>query len=202
MQQLIKITSVPIQTVRMTQNARLVSSDSVDIERRKALARQMSFRRRHTSGVSMPMDDITRINRTFSRKNTTPQTQEVSRQQEISRQQALARQQITAAHSQPVIQQAPPADLTEAAASASSAVYETAAPAASADYSTQEFSSSYTAQLGSLEMRVAKGDLTFLPPMVMTIVTQRPELHIEYLGDFNYLPPRDTGRGSHINLFT
>ena len=96
MEQLIKITSVPMRTMRLSQNARLVSSDSVDMERRKALARQMSFRRTHTSGSSLPMDDITRINRTFSRRNTTPQTQNVSRQQEISRQQTLSRQQMTA----------------------------------------------------------------------------------------------------------
>ena len=38
---LIKITTEPIQMVRFTQNARLVNSDSVDIERRKALARHM-----------------------------------------------------------------------------------------------------------------------------------------------------------------
>ena len=43
MKQLIKITSVPMQTVRYTQNARLVSSDSVALERRKAIARQMSI---------------------------------------------------------------------------------------------------------------------------------------------------------------
>ena len=62
-------------------------------------------------------------------------------------------------------------------------------------------SSSYTAQRGSFEMRVAKGELTYLPPMVMTIVTQRPSVHIEYLGDFNYVPPRhEIGRG--VNLFT
>ena len=51
-------------------------------------------------------------------------------------------------------------------------------------------------------MKVAKGDLTYLPPMMMTIITQRPELHFEYLGDFNYVPPREPQRGGAINLFT
>ena len=201
MEQLIKITSVPMRTMRLSQNARLVSSDSVDMERRKALARQMSFRRTHTSGSSLPMDDITRINRTFSRRNTTPQTQNVSRQQEISRQQALSRQQMTASSGQPVVRQSAPPNQSAAEAVPVSA-YEAAAPVASPASHKQEFSSSYTAQLGALEMRVAKGDLTFLPPMVMTIVTQRPELHFEYLGEFNYVPPRDASRGSNINLFT
>ncbi|MCI8584804.1 MAG: hypothetical protein HFI92_02720 [Lachnospiraceae bacterium] len=200
MEQLIKITSVPMRTMRFSQSARLVSSDSVDMERRKALARQMSFRRTHTSGGSLTMDDITKINRTFSRRNTTPQTQTVSRQQEISKQQALSKQQMSAVKSQPVV--------TPASASSSpqtpvaDTAYEAAAVVSSPDNYRQEFSSSYHAQLGALEMRVAKGDLTFLPPMAMTIVTQRPELHIEYLGEFNYVPPIDSSTGSNINLFT
>lgn len=205
MQQLIKITSVPMRTMRFSQSARLVSSDSVDIERRKALARQMSFHRSYSSGATMPMDSITKINRTFSRKNTTPQTQNISRQQEISRQQMLARQQNTQVRpqSQPIVQSANISASDTANIAAADIAYEAAAPVASSGgNSTQEFTSSYTAQLGSLEMRVAKGDLTFLPPMVMTIVTQRPELHFEYLGEFNYVPPRDSELGSNINLFT
>ena len=51
-------------------------------------------------------------------------------------------------------------------------------------------------------MRVAKGELTYLPPLMMTIVTQRPQIHIEYLGGFNYVPPRDGDSGSNINLFS
>lgn len=203
MEQLIKITSVPMHTVRFSQSARLVSSDSVDMERRKALARQMSFRRTHTSGSSLTMDDITKINRTFSRKNPAPQTQTVSRQQEISKQQALSKQQLAATQSQPSVAQTASIPSSTGEASVSDTVtYEAAAAVSSPDNYTQEFSSSYNTQLGALEMRVAKGDLTFLPPMVMTIVTQRPELHFEYLGEFNYVPPRDAPSGNNINLFT
>ena len=50
-------------------------------------------------------------------------------------------------------------------------------------------------------MRVAKGELSYLPPMVMTVVTQRPQVHIEYLGGFNYVPPRDES-GGNVNLFS
>ena len=39
MGQLLKVTSVPMQTMRFSQNARLVPADHVDIERRKAMAR-------------------------------------------------------------------------------------------------------------------------------------------------------------------
>jgi hypothetical protein len=75
------------------------------------------------------------------------------------------------------------------------------APAVTQDISV-ESGSNYTAQRGAFEMRVAKGELTYLPPMVMTIITQRPEVHVEYLGDFNYVPPRDGDSGSNVNLFT
>ncbi|MCI8995953.1 MAG: hypothetical protein HFI31_07760 [Lachnospiraceae bacterium] len=207
MQQLIKITSVPMQTVRLTQGGRLVNSDSVDIERRKALARQMSFQRRNTSGSSLPMDAISKINRTFSKKNVSSsapiQPQTVNRQQAVSQQQSISRQQAAITQSQAPAMQIPSASGTVSTGSAAAvppAAYEAAS--VSSPETTQNFHSSYAAQLGALEMRVAKGDLTFLPPMVMTIVTQRPELHFEYLGDFNYVPPRNPETGGNINLFT
>ena len=43
MGQLLKVTSVPMQTMRFSQNARLVPADHVDIERRKAMARHFAF---------------------------------------------------------------------------------------------------------------------------------------------------------------
>ncbi len=222
MEQLIKITSIPMQTVRLTQSARLVSADSVDMERRKALARQISFQNRHTSSPTVSMEEISRINRTFSRRNAAPQMQPVSRQQMVTKQQ-------TAVRPKPVSTQQPAVTHTQTSSgSVSSTSYGggiSASTLASANVNTatvptvayeaapmtlpghgssspQEFTSSYTAQRGALEMRVAKGELTFLPPMVMTIVTQRPELRFEYLGDFNYVPPRTADRGGTINLST
>lgn len=201
MKQLIKITSVPMQTVRYTQNTRLVSSDSVALERRKAIARQMSFRR-SAGRNSVPVEDLTKINRTFSKRTPpAPQAQNVSRRQ-------AAFQQAQAQASVPTP--------SSASAPAPSAAYGTADTAYAADIAaavpvqtasshidvSAEASSSYTAERGVLEMRVAKGELTFLPPMVMTIVTQYPELHFEYLGDFNYVPPRPSASGGNINLFT
>ena len=52
-------------------------------------------------------------------------------------------------------------------------------------------------------MRVSRGDVTFIPALTMTIITQMPELHFEYLGGFNYVPPRDEGAHiESINLYT
>lgn len=197
MKQLIKITSVPMQTVRYTQNARLVSSDSVALERRKAIARQMSFRR-SAGRNSVPVEDLTKINRTFSKRTSpAPQTQNVSRRQ-------AAFQQAQAQASVPT-----PSSASAAAYGAADTAYAAdiaaAVPVQTASSHidvSAEASSSYTAERGALEMRVAKGELTFLPPMVMTIVTQYPELHFEYLGDFNYVPPRPSASGGNINLFT
>ena len=176
---LIKITTEPLQMVRFTQNARLVTSDSVDIERRKALARQMS-----------------RINRAFSRSNATPQVQV---QDKSFLQTAL---QHAAQPSAPAASSPAPA---VPAANGGSAYTPTAALSASTAVSQDisvETSTSYTAQRGAFEMRVAKGDLTYLPPLVMTIITQRPQVHVEYLGGFNYVPPRNGDPGRNVNLFT
>lgn len=206
MQQLIKITSVPIQTMSYRQNARLVSSDSVDLERRKALARQMSFHR-SAGRNAVPMKDIAKINRTFSKRTVTaaPQGQNISRHE-------AAFQQVQSSVSQATAQSVPASikasSVTTAvtdmplADSVYTEVASTAVPVSSGNSVSMEATSSYATERGAFEMKVAKGDLTFLPPMVMTIVTQRPELHFEYLGDFNYVPPRAPQVGGSINLAT
>ena len=76
MQPLIKITTDPIRIMRFSQNARLVSSDSVDMERRRAIARHMSMQRSQAQG-SVSVENIAKINRAFSsRSNETPQVQQ------------------------------------------------------------------------------------------------------------------------------
>lgn len=80
MQPLIKITSDPIRIMRYTQNARLVNPDSVDIERRKALARHRTMQASASRG-SISVEDLAKINRTFSSRsnvNVTPQLQSSS----------------------------------------------------------------------------------------------------------------------------
>lgn len=200
MQQLIKITSVPIRTASYSQSARLVSSDSVDMERRKALARRMSFQR--SAGRNfMPMKDIAKINRTFSRRaSAVPKGQDIPRQETAFRTtQSSVPQMKMPAPSEGSISDIPVSDAAYTEAVAVS-VPSSVPSGGNVDIS-MENSSAYTAELGALEMRVARGDLTFLPPMVMTIVTQYPELHFEYLGEFNYVPPLDSA-GNNINLFT
>ena len=187
-----------MRMVRFSQNARLISSDSVDMERRKAIARQSSFRNSAGQGT-ISVEDIKKINRTFSTSNVKHQVQENPAPQIVSRQKQV---QVPAPQpaSVPDIP-SPDASSADALPDAVSLSVSSSAPAVTQDISV-ESGSNYTAQRGAFEMRVAKGELTYLPPMVMTIITQRPEVHVEYLGDFNYVPPRDGDSGSNVNLFT
>ena len=195
---LIKITTEPLQMVRFTQNARLVSSDSVDMERRKALARHIAAQRSNPQTQStVSVEELTRINRTFSRSNAAPQVvQTESFQQMASRQITQPSVPASSRQTAPIT---PRFDAVQASSAAS-------VPMMTASASVQDISvetnTSYTAQRGAFEMRVARGDLTYLPPLVMTIVTQRPQVHVEYLGGFNYVPPLDSSPGGSINLFT
>lgn len=208
MQPLIKITTEPIQIMRFTQNAKLVTSDSVDIERRKAIARHRTM---HKGQGSASIENLSRINRTFSQHmNTTPQPQPGQNQsfEQLASQQNRMTSMMKAAPKVHVPQNipAPTADLSATdGASAATAANSVASAVVSSEVSQQNISaqtsSSYTAQRGAFEMRVAKKELTYLPPLTMTIVTQRPSVHVEYLGGYNYVPRR-IDSSTNINLFT
>lgn len=202
MEQLIKITSEPIRMESFSQNARLVNSSSVDIERRKALARQRALQSSGGHGASS-IDNIRKINRAFSKSSVSS---------EIGNSTQPQRQIVTPKPQQKIPQQpqnSVPVSAPSDASVAADTSTEAAVPVLTSTNSSAEVrdisvetSSSYTAQRGAFEMRVARGDLTYLPPLVMTVITQRPQVHIEYLGDFNYVPPRDTDSGGNINVFT
>lgn len=211
MQPLIKITTEPIQITRFTQNARLVSPNSVDIERRKAIARHRTMHKMGLSG-STSIENLSRINRTFSQNisNTAPQPQsgQNSSFEQLASQQSRVASMMKAAPKVQVPQNipAPTANLSATdSASAVTAANSVASAVVSSEVSRQDIpvqaGSSYTAQRGAFEMRVAKGELTYLPPLTMTIVTQRPSVHVEYLGGYNYVP-RQTDASTNINLFT
>ncbi len=222
MELLIKITSEPIQMVRMSQGARLVSSGSADIERRKALARRMSFHRSYSSGSgSMPVEDIRRINRAFAKSQTSHAASSTQPHASVLQHtpRPAARPTVQKSAPQPSAQNFAPsrstvANIPNGMTVSTEAVLNEAAMAAApvstvgTSYTAEirdisvETSSSYTAERGAFEMRVARGDLTYLPPMVMTIITQRPQVHVEYLGGFNYVPPSSGEIGGSLNLFT
>ena len=62
-----------------------------------------------------------------------------------------------------------------------------------------EKSAGYLQDRGAFEMRVQQGDLTYLPAMDMTIITQMPEVKFEYTGDFIYFP-KNPGTGENVDI--
>ena len=74
MEQLIKVSSVPFQAIRFTQNARLVPADNMALERHKALVRHKAFlsRFRAASGC-VDYDFLNQVNAAFSKETKASQ---------------------------------------------------------------------------------------------------------------------------------
>lgn len=187
--QLLKVTTTPFQAVRFSQNARLVSSGSVDLERRKAIARMRAFQSQHSSsGRNLDMSYVNQINRTFSTKQahqpTAPATEPAPKPMSEKGSAAVpvsSRANISA-----------PASLDNSATdSAAIPVSSSGQNSGNPDVQMSLFSendSAYTMDRGAFEFRVATGEVSFLPPLTMTVITQRPEVHFEYTGGYHYVP--------------
>lgn len=184
---LLKVTSTPFQSVRLSQSARLVSSDSVDVERRKAIARAKAFQSQHSGGGGMDLQYVNKINRTFS-MNSAPQVTAPSPQ--TGQHTGKAAPETASAASSPVSAPASaPADSGAVTGVSGSAIPENTATFSETQSAVSlESNAAYTMDRGAFEFRVAKGELAFLPPLNMTIITQRPEVHFEYTGGFHYVP--------------
>lgn len=203
MGQLIRATTTPIEIIRFSQNARLIPSNMVDVERRKVIARHNAFQHQTKGSASVDVNFMSRVNRTFSAKQQTspvvPETVDLpkvssqsSAQSAVVRQQAAYSRQVSSAPGQT-------AELPIPAGAARTEVSFSDVDAVSMPLDTQS-QSAYTTQRGAFELRVAKGELSYVPAMVMTIVTQLPQVNFEYIGGFNYVPP-DWGQplGSNLN---
>ena len=198
--QLLRVTTTPYQSVRFSQSARLVSSDSVDLERRKAIARMKAFQSQHSSGGGVASgtsyDFVNQINRTFSvsssRHSSAPVSQESGTVESSS-----PKASDMAASAVPVS--------SGSEAAVSQAVQTAAADTTVSSRDVQasvsaESTSAYTMDRGAFEFRVVKGEVAFLPSMSMTVMTQRPEVHFEYLGGHNYVPPEKFDDNGFMNL--
>lgn len=190
MGQLIKATTTPLEVIRFSQNARLIPSSMVDVERRKVIARHNAFK--HKAGSSsMDLNFVNRVNKTFSAKrHTTAAVPDMNT--ELPKISPQPSGQIAA----PVYKQAAynssmasdSAETAQAVQSVSMVQTEVSFADTSIPLDAQS-QAAYTAQRGAFEMRVAKGELSYVPAMVMTIITQLPQVHFEYIGGFNYVPP-------------
>lgn len=192
MGQLIRATMIPLKTIHFSQPGRLVSSDSIDIERRKAIARHNAMRANYASAAGAnDYQYIQQINRTFRRRQTPIVTENNSSLPERPAGQTGAAQTVSPVSAQssvPALQ-----NNTPAASNTSAQQFPV--------QGISESQAAYTVQRGAFELRVAKGELSYLPPLDMTIIVQYPDVEFEYLGDFNYVPARDPETsGAVMNL--
>lgn len=191
MSQLIRVTSTPYQAVHFSQRAQLVPSGMVDVERRRAVARQIAFHSKHTKGASIDMESYQKIRRTFS---PSPGSQAP----------AQTARPVSFSDSQPQTASRPAADVsTEAYKGAESQMMSVASSvdAVSSQNVPSKYEAAYDVQLASFELRAARGDISYLPGFDVTVVIQRPEIHFEYLGGFNYVPPQEDAIGRNVNLY-
>ncbi len=165
MSMLLKVHTEPFQAIHFTQNARLISSNSMESQRRMALARHIALSTRSNVDAwgGDQLKNILKINHAFSSK---PQDPSVS----VHSLRASSPTALLSGNSVPDSGQA-------------------------SEISTQttaQNSSSYAVERAALEMRTISGDLTFVPPLVLTIITQYPSISFEYTGDYNLFPaPED-----------
>lgn len=208
MEQLIKVTSVPFQAIRFTQNARLVPADNMALERHKALVRHQAFLSRFRAATSsVDYDFLNQVNTAFSKDANTVQAPFSSagpaegtrpaKGQKAGSPVSLAAPGHTALHAR--LSSIPSGDSAAPASAAVSAHTDKQVYTSSVQV-TAEASVAYAVQRGSFELRVAKGELSYVPPLVMTIVTQYPDIQFEYTGGFHYIPPREDSSGINMNL--
>lgn len=194
MGQLIRFSTTSFEAVRFSQNARLVPSDQIDIERRKAIARHNAFQTRTSSGGAfLDMNYINRVNKTFAVKKpaqsvSVPAPVSSEKSATLSASSVRQHQAATPIPAQPI------AEASVATRSTEPQVF-----VGTSASSGMESEAAYTTQRGAFELRVAKGDVSYVPAMVMTIITQYPEVNFEYLGGFNYVPPSYDPIGSNMN---
>ena len=186
--QLLKVTTTPFQAVRFSQNARLVSSGSVDLERRKAIARMRAFQSQHTSRANLDMNYVNQINRTFSTKQTHQPTAPAA---DSTAKPVIDKANTAIRSSSQTSISAPASDNHTADSDFMPVIPSSSQGSSSPEVQANLFAendSAYTVDRGAFEFRVATGEVSFLPPLTMTVITQRPEVHFEYTGGYHYVP--------------
>lgn len=204
MEQLIKVSSVPFQAIRFTQNARLVPADNMALERHKALVHHHAFlsRFRAASGC-VNYDFLNQVNAAFSKETkASPPPASFSGLPPAGMPAAGRDASSSVSQSAPLRPQPVSGAVPASPASFNSSVSGNTDPPVhtSSVQVPAEAAAAYIVQRGSFELRVAKGELSYVPPLVMTIVTQYPDIQFEYTGGFHYIPPREDSSGTNMNV--
>lgn len=192
---LIKVTSIPFQSTRFTQNARLVPSKTVAAERQKTFSLYHAYQsQHHIKGNSSSLDFMSKYRQTFSSGSTVDiPSQSSGSDPGTAPSVSAASQKSMRGFDTVSVLNYPSSQQTD---SVSSNAGESSTVAASNSESVSE----YFVQREAFEFRIAKGDLSYIPAMSVTIITQYPEVQFEYLGDFNYVPPRKDAAGGLIDI--
>lgn len=173
MSQLIKATVTPFESVQFRQNASLVSEQQLDAARRHAMARQQAFRIQNSIHSSTGSSEyMNQVRSAYSNRSVTPSVPQPDSAPTVAQTHVpqVAQPQVQTSNETPQVNVQDVAQAT------------------------------YTQDRGAFEMRVAKGELTYVPPLVMTVITQYPDVKFEYLGEAQYVPPSSAPTGENIDL--
>lgn len=171
MSQLLEFKIKPFEAIQFRQNARLVSSDALAIEKQKTLARKAVFANSAAVGIDAITKYRNKVNHTFS--SVSSQIKQTDSRQNLSPQASVSiPQPMSVATISPV-------ETTTISAEAQAA---------------------YLQQRGQLEIRVASGEVAYVPAIEMTIITSWPNVDYTYTGGFHYSPPLDDQKDEKLNL--
>lgn len=68
------------------------------------------------------------------------------------------------------------------------------------EWSSPDLTMQYEADKLSFDLKIAKGDFEFIPGDVEMIITQMPDVKIEYIGDPIYVPPSASEMFNHTSV--
>ncbi len=191
MSQLIKATITPYEAVHFRQSARLVSSGSLDTERRRIMAMQARFQMRYSGqGVASKPHDTSQVRRAFMPKR---QAQQIS-------QDSPAAETVVSTPVQPEISASDTRNLTLSTPIAASQFSTKSGSASEGNAYIEQAQAAHSMEKASFELRVASGELSYVPAFDFTIVLQRPGVQFEYMGDFTYVPPSWSPIGENIDM--
>lgn len=197
MGQLIRITTTSFEAVRVSGGGRLVPAEQIEAERRSALLRGILKSQEADVGSQHFTQEI---NHSYHRVQASD-----SLRKELGNLQDTHPQEMPQLSGPPATVPSPAETVAKQAEKAGRYVQtiplQQAASSLPSPEPAAQGSSSYYQERAALEMRVQRGELSFLPPLNMMIVTQRPEIHIEYTGDFNYFPSPESS-GENLNIET
>lgn len=192
---LIKVTSIPFQSTRFTQNARLVPSQSVAAERQRTFSLYHAYQNQyHVKGNSSSLDFMSKYRQTFSSGSPVAVSPQNSGANLGTAPSVSAASQKSMRDSDTI------SALNYPSSRQADSVSVNGDESAAVSSGNSESVSEYLVQREAFEFRIAKGDLSYIPAMSVTIITQYPEVQFEYLGDFNYVPPRKDAAGGLIDI--